>query len=180
MTDPTRPRCRTALAGLVLAVAPGANGCSGGDEGSDETVRLPALTLPLLDGGSGTEVDLGAASSAPRVINLWATWCAPCRAELPAFDAVAAAAGSSLDVLGVNVAEDPEKAALLVDELGLTFAQAVDEAGDLSAELEVVGLPATIFANESGEVVAIHTGALTEERLSGQVETHFDVVVDSP
>ncbi len=144
-------------------------------EDGDETSRLPALTLALLDGGGGAEIDLGATSAAPRVINLWATWCAPCRAELPAFDEVAAGAGDRVDFLGVNVAEDPQTAAALIEELGLRFAQAVDPDGDLGAELEVVGLPSTVFATATGEIVEIHTGPLTEDELTERIDALFGI-----
>ncbi len=164
-------------ASLALSLMIGAVGCSGGGESDGAPLKLPPLSLSLIDHGGGAEIDLGTASSAPRVINLWATWCAPCRAELPAFDAVATAAGASLDVLGVNVAEDMEKAEALVAELGLTFPQAVDPDGDLSAELEVTGLPATIFATTDGEIVEIHTGPLSEEALVERVDELFEVTV---
>ncbi len=176
---PDHPRShRRLLAGITLILAFGAvAGCSG-DSGDDASV-LPALTLTLLDDGGGAELDLGAAAVAPRVINLWATWCTPCRAELPAFNTVAMAAGDSLEFLGVNVAEDAGKASTLIEELGLTFPQAVDPDGDLSAELEVVGLPSTVFATPDGEVVEIHTGPLSEEDLVRRIAELFDVTVDA-
>ncbi len=171
MTFSTRHRLALAFASLALVVPVGA--CSGGDNSEGDARKLPGLTLTLIDDSGGIEFDLGAATAAPRVINLWATWCAPCRAELPAFDDVAAAQGDAIDMLGINVAEDMERAAALVGELGLTFPQAIDPAGDVTAELEIAGLPSTIFATADGEIVEVHTGPLTEDSLTDKIDDLF-------
>lgn len=106
----------------------------------------------------------------PAVVNLWATWCVPCRAELPAFDEVAAELDGEVRVLGVNVGEDRDVAEALVTELGLGFEQYLDPDADLSAELAVTAMPSTVFVDPSGTIVEVHAGPLTADELRDRIE----------
>ena len=159
-----RPRrLRTHLLGGFLAVALLA-GCGG----SDASTALPG-ELVAVDGG--TALDLASAEQ-PLVVNLWATWCTPCRRELPDFDQVAAAR-SDVAVVGVNIGESADAAAGLVDELGLTFPQYLDPDGELQLALTVAALPATAFITTDGEVLEVHSGALTAAELDERIDHHF-------
>jgi thiol-disulfide isomerase/thioredoxin len=113
------------------------------------------------------------------VVNLWATWCVPCRRELPAFDEVAGAAGDDLDVFGVNVGDDVADARDLVDELELTFPQLHDPTSSLTADLGAVQMPTTAFLDADGDLVEVHAGAYTVEELVDAVEDHLGVTVDA-
>ena len=148
----------------------------GGDTEPAASDQLPALTVIGLADGEASRLDTPAA--APQVINLWATWCAPCRSELPAFDTVATAAGPSIAMHGVNVGEDQATAASLIAELGIDFAQSVDPSGDITAEVGVATLPATIFATADGEILEVHNGALDAEQLARSIGDLFGVTVD--
>ncbi len=152
--------------GLVLAA------CGGGGDGA----ALPEVTLDRLD-GSGA-VALAASDGTPRVVNLWATWCVPCRKELPAFDEVAAAAGDEVEVIGVNVGDGPGAASDLVDELGVTFPQLLDRDSEVTAALEVTNMPSTAFVDGDGEVVEVHAGALDADELRAAIAE--DLGVDVP
>jgi thiol-disulfide isomerase/thioredoxin len=149
--------------------------CSG-DGSTEATDRLPDLVVIDLETGDSRRLD--EPQAAPQVINLWATWCAPCRSELPAFDAVADAAGSSITMLGVGVGENPGSAATLIDELEIGFRQSVDPGGDVNAAIGVSTLPATVFATADGEVLDVHSGALDAPGLALRIEQLFGVVVD--
>ena len=94
--------------GLILA----ATSCAT----SAEDRVLPDIELELLAGGTYDLTQTGQ----PRALNLWATWCAPCRAELPVFDDVASRV-TGVDIVGINVGDTGNDAAELVEELDLRF-----------------------------------------------------------
>lgn len=164
--------------GLMLVLAVALAGCSSAGTEGDDGTALPALTMVDL-ADPDHSIELASITDAPRVINLWATWCAPCRSELPAFDEVAGRAGSNIAMLGINVGEDVEQAAWLIDELGIGFPQAVDPTGDVTAELGIAGLPATLFATGDGEILDVHSGPLDADELISRIDEHFGVDLDA-
>ena len=88
----------------------------GGPEG-----RLPDLRLPCFTGGEPVGLD---AVRGPAVINLWASWCGPCRKELPAFQRLAGRTGGQLHVVGVDTRDDREAAQSLAADLGSDLSHA--------------------------------------------------------
>jgi|GEM_PF-373559 len=120
----------------------------------------PDFTLSQLEGGSLT---LSSLRGKPTLINFWATWCPPCRRELPALQAAYTTYQADIGFVAVNVKEDPTTVTALVQELGLTFPIALDSDGQVSnIAYEVRGLPTTVFVDANGVVVARHIGPLDE------------------
>lgn len=150
---------------LLAAAALFATACggSGGEAGPD---RLPAVTVTSLDGATGP-LDL-AGVTGPAVINLWATWCAPCRRELPAFQE-ASEAHPHVAFIGVDIAEDPVAARAFLDRLGVTFPQYADEDGELSDTLGVASLPVTLIVDGRGELTT-HVGPMSEDDLAAGLD----------
>lgn len=128
--------------------------------GSTNDQALPDAQLELLAGGT---YDLRQTGE-PRALNLWATWCAPCRAELPAFDDVADRA-VGVDIVGINIGDSGADASELVEELDLSFTQVLDPRATVQAALRITGMPATIFVDADGEIVQVHNGELDREEL---------------
>ncbi len=112
-----------------------------------------------------------------RALNLWGTWCAPCRAELPAFDQVASRV-QGVEIIGINTGDKADAARGLVEELDLGFPQIFDPAATVQSSLRITGMPATIFVNSQGEIVQIHSGELDaselEELLADLLGASFD------
>lgn len=160
-------RWSTAVAAAVLMAVPVA-AC--GSEGQPS--ELPAIYLQPIDAG-GQELS-AADIDGPAVVNLWATWCGPCRKELPAFQAVADQLQGRVAVLGVNQGDDAAPAAAYLADIGVTFPQYLDADGDLTAELRITGLPATLFVAADGSV-EVHSGALDEAELLELVADQFGV-----
>lgn len=145
-----------AVAALVVG---GCGGDGGGGDGAVE--RLPDLELAPLN-GEGDALDLGHVSG-PAVINLWATWCAPCRRELPAFQEVSAER-PDVEFIGVDIGEDPQASREFLARLGVTFPQYRDPNAELTDALGVASLPVTVFVDATGAVTT-HLGPIASEDL---------------
>ncbi|NPA31607.1 MAG: TlpA family protein disulfide reductase [Chloroflexi bacterium] len=117
----------------------------------------PDFTLRTL---TGDEVRLGDQRGRVVVLNLWATWCEPCKAEMPLLQALAVRHPDDLVVLGVNYGEEPETVAAFVDEYGLTFPILLDPQHQVVRLYGVRGLPTTVFIDAQGRVQGVHLGAL--------------------
>lgn len=113
---------------------------------------LPDLELACL--GGGEPVDLSALRG-PAVLQLWASWCGPCRRELPIFQEFHEEHGDRVQVLGVDTQDQMLSAALeLLDETGATFPQVTDPGAELDAVagLPLRGLPGVVLVDEEGRV----------------------------
>jgi len=107
-----------------------------------------------------------AESSRPTVVNVWASWCVPCRSEAPLLAAAHARYGDRVDFVGIDVEDSPAAAAAFVAEFGLTFEQLSDPAGEVRDLLGVPGTPATYFVASGGEIVRTHAGVVDEAGLA--------------
>ncbi|GAB3326927.1 hypothetical protein GCM10027451_52300 [Geodermatophilus aquaeductus] len=144
-----------AVAGCEALAADGAT--TGGADG------LPALRLPCLTGGQ--EVALEDLGGRPVVVNLWASWCAPCREEMPLLQAAYERHGDRVGFLGVDTEDSRPAAVSLLTDLGVTYAQVVDEDKALMTALAVPGLPVTLAVAADGRVVDRQVGQVSAERL---------------
>jgi len=145
-------------------LAPG----KGGGKAVSNTA-IPDVTLPRLGGG---EVSLTQFAGKPLVLNLWATWCPPCRQEMPLLTKVAS---ERHDVVFVFAAQDRGNTATLVrqylDQTGLVQEWALlDSQNVLQQKLKTTGLPTTYFFDRQGRLVAKHVGAITPEILEKSLE----------
>ncbi len=129
---------------------------------------LPSEPFETLDNAS-MRLDNG---ELPRVLNLWATWCAPCRAELPMIDEVADLVKADIEIIGVNTGDRSNDAQELVDELGLSFTQVLDPDALVQAALKVTGMPATVFVDQFGGVIYVHSGEVDRDELLDLLATH--------
>lgn len=114
---------------------------------------MPELTLDCLGGGEPVELS---ALRGPAVVQVWASWCRPCRDELPLFEAFHDQHGDRVQVLGVNTQDPmPRRALELLDETGATFPHVADPGADLTAVdgLPVRALPGLVLLDAEGRVV---------------------------
>jgi thiol-disulfide isomerase/thioredoxin len=117
----------------------------------------PDLTLPALD---GTTFSLAALDGKPAILNFWATWCAPCRAEMPMLQAAWERYNDSVAIVGVDIDEDPALVQAFVDELDITFPILLDEGAVIAGRYNVRGLPTTLFIDGDGIIRQIYPGQL--------------------
>ncbi|HSD59554.1 MAG TPA: TlpA disulfide reductase family protein [Burkholderiales bacterium] len=128
--------------------------CSGGDEGRLRVGQpFPSLRLPGLDGAVR---DTGPLPGKVLVLNVWATWCPPCRREMPSLQRLAdAAAGRGIVVAGMTVDRDLNLAREFVRETRITFPNYADpEMAVANGTLQVVGFPETFVVGPDGRLAA--------------------------
>ena len=140
---------------------------------------LPATTLPCLGGGRDVRLDR---VQGPLILNLWASYCEPCRKELPILQQVHEQAGDQLTVLGVDYEDaKPFQALQLATESGVTYASVADLDAVTATELQVVALPQTVFVDEFGSVVATHRGEISSfEQAAQLLRTHLALRLPEP
>lgn len=113
----------------------------------------------------------------PVILNFWASWCVPCRDEMPALErAYQQYRDQGLVVLGINqlYIDDLEAAQAFVREIQLTFSNAADETGQVSERrYQVVGLPTSVFITPNGEIAHVQIGQMTDT----QIDTYSERLV---
>ena len=160
-----RPRA-AAMRALALLALLGISWFAGAAILAPEARPLP--DLPPLVRLDGSAIAPEALAGSPVVINLWATWCPPCRRELPML--VAEAEATNVPVLLVNQGESPD---IVRDYLAAnnieSSAIALDRQSALSARLDAAALPTTLFVNASGDVVETHVGEISRAALVARI-----------
>ena len=130
--------------------------------GSEGERVLPDWTLPRLDGG---QVRLAEFRGTPLVVNFWASWCPPCRREMPLLSEYAAKE-TGVVFLFVNLQERPDTARAFLQKEGLDLTWVLlDLDGRLAHRMRVAAIPTTFFVSKSGEIVDQYMGELSRARL---------------
>lgn len=93
------------------------------------------------------------------IVNFWASWCGPCREELPAFEEMYQEyADLGVTILGVNVDDDSSKADVLLNDIDITFPVLYDPNGEVSELYDVSAMPTTVMIDRDGNTRLIHKG----------------------
>ncbi|MBP9501638.1 MAG: TlpA family protein disulfide reductase [Candidatus Promineofilum sp.] len=130
----------------------------------------PDFTLPAIDGRSITLSDFTAGDGMPVVLNFWATWCPPCRVEMPYFENVGRLYDGRVAVLGLNQAESAATMDAFVQKHGLTYPMLVDEDMRVNNLYGVLNLPTTIFIDRNGVVREVLIGTISQGVLADRIE----------
>jgi thiol-disulfide isomerase/thioredoxin len=119
----------------------------------------------------GQVINLSDFKGRPVLVNFWATWCGPCRAEMPDFQQVAVDNADKIVVIGINntVNDTPELVGDFVDELGVTFTIILDEDGKTAQTYRVLGLPTTIFIDRNGIINEVFTGPINKAYIESKI-----------
>jgi thiol-disulfide isomerase/thioredoxin len=142
------------------------------------SIQLPESGPPLQVGDrpyefalqdlEGETITLSQFIGRPLLINFWATWCGPCRIEMPELQAVFDEYRDSEDllILALDQDETAEDVSAFFDELGLTFKPLLDVQNETAQSYGLQGtLPASVFINPGGEVAVIHRGIMTRGQI---------------
>jgi thiol-disulfide isomerase/thioredoxin len=134
---------------------------------------LPPVTLACLGGGRDLALNQVAG---PAVVNLWASWCGPCKEELPLLARLDEEAGERLTVLGVDYQDPrPDGALALAARSGVTYPQLADPGGALADELRIIGMPGTLYVDRAGSVTFLNRAFTSYDELTALVRDHTGV-----
>ena len=177
---------RIAIALAALAVVGAA--CAGeapasGDGGSPavpalnaaEAPLLPtdALALPQFDFAAYQEL-LGQLEGTPVVVNIWASWCGPCRIEGGDLARASKTYGTRVQFLGIDILDSRSSARDFMREFGWTYPSVYDPTGEIRDRLGLVGQPVTLFYDASGRLDSTWNGPLTPEALAKRLDRLVD------
>lgn len=116
----------------------------------------PEFSLP---GRSGQTVTLSAYRGDVVMINFWASWCKPCRQEMPLLEQIYQRYKNlGFTLVGVNVDEDPKSAELILKNIPVSFPIAYDQQDKVSNKYGLEGMPNTVFVDRNGNIRHVHTG----------------------
>ncbi len=128
--------------------------------------QAPDFTVPTMTGETFTLSDQ---RGRPLVLNFWATWCPPCRAEIPFFQAASRKYNGQVTVVGVDDGEPIELVAPFASRLDIAYVIPMDEDGAVSKEYRVHSLPSTFFIDEGGVIRYIHIGVINRAVLEDKI-----------
>lgn len=168
----------TAIFSILLLLA--GVGCAAEElsHAPEAASRTPLdFSLPRLD--SGEMVDGRRYAGNPVVVNFWASWCAPCRAEAPFLEASwQKYRKRGLVVIGIATLDQPKSAQEFAAAVGLTFENLLDADGAVAESFDVFSLPATVFLNREGELVKTHPGAFLSAEDQGAFEDEVEKLLE--
>jgi cytochrome c biogenesis protein CcmG, thiol:disulfide interchange protein DsbE len=157
-TDDSGGRARAAEPTDVASVATDLPPCPDQPGRPASDPQLAGLSLTCFSGGT---LDLGRAPGVPTVVNLWASWCGPCREELPLVQQLADTAGDRVRVVTVNSQDGVPQATSFAADARLDLPTAYDGDGAVSAALGLRGLPQTLFVTADGSLAFVQVKAVT-------------------
>lgn len=105
----------------------------------------------------------------PVVINLWASWCPPCREEASTLAKVASSYEGKVKFIGVVTNDSREKAEAFIDEFDITYDNGIDMGGAIAAKYKITGIPETFFIDIDGNITDHWIGAIDEQSLLDRI-----------
>ena len=135
--------------------------CAGGgtDQGLTALPERPIAPEFELQVPDGTQVRLADYRGRPLIVNFWATWCPPCRKEMPSMQrAWEAVRGEGIDLIAINVGEDAETIRRFTADVPVSFPLPMDERSQVVQAWPVTGLPTTFVVDPDGRLAYVATG----------------------
>ncbi len=167
-----RLRPLSKLTAVIVALIAGAAACSNGsaDESAD-AVDLSSIPLTTPEGGT---TNLAAYEGTPLVVNFFASWCGPCKAELPDIERVSQEFGDEITVLGISLDAAEDSWLALVEQTGITFPTVFEgQGGAMFEAVDGRSMPTTIFLDAEGQLVHTVAGLQTEDSLRDLINTEL-------
>ena len=164
-----------AKAGSVALVAVVLAGCATGMTGrGDLLISAPAVALPdegtIQPAGLNEFEGMISGASRPVVVNVWASWCAPCRAEAPLLARAEKRYRGKVAFLGVLSRDSPAAGLKFMRTYAMTYPSVVDVTSEIGPYLQVKGLPTTLVFDRHGALVTRVFGGISEQRLAASID----------
>lgn len=177
MSARLRPLPALAILALAILLGAGCGGSEGGDYGGshpDYAKALAGSPAPLaalhrqgnelLDGGTDAyEKRIAELRGYPVVVNVWASWCVPCRQEFPLLQELSARYGKEVAFLGVNAEDSSDAAATFLREAPVPYPSYSDPDKDIYDSIDAIYFPNTVFYDRSGKLVYLHPGQYRDD-----------------
>jgi thiol-disulfide isomerase/thioredoxin len=128
---------------------------------------VPEFSYTFSDGSSQR---LRALRGRRVLINFWATWCAPCKEEMPALQQIADERADDLVVIGVNKLETPDLIGPFAKELAVRFTLVADQEGRIANRFGAKNIPISYFVHSDGTIGSVHLGVMTYDEIRAAVE----------
>ena len=147
-------------------VSPAQSSSSQEDQTEAPTIQAPNVTI--LD-ASGKEVQLQSLVGKPIILNFWASWCPPCKQEMPDFEAAYKKYGTDIQFMMVNMTDGGRETIATAEKYiasqGYSFPVYFDTKQEAAIEYGVSAIPTTYFINAQGHIIAYAAGAITAQHL---------------
>ena len=173
---PRRRRRRRLVSGALAAIAVAIVAAAvAGHEGSPIVKgggSAPEFVLENVHPGE-PPVSLETLRGKPVVLNFWASWCGPCRKEMPAFEAVHQQAKDRIRFVGIDNQDYRDSALELLRQTGVSYPSGFDPKGKVAASFGLVGMPTTVFISGDGRLLERRTGEMNREQLEETIERLF-------
>ena len=160
------------LAGVGTWQGLSGSGAGGGVLTGRTGRSAPAFSLPQL-GRPGAHLSLAGFRGRDLVVNFWASWCVPCRSEMPLLEAAYKADHAKVTFLGIAANDSPAAAHAFLAEVGVTYPAVSDASGTVALSYGVYGLPTTVFISPSGKILGRHVGQLHAASLREALKEAF-------
>lgn len=157
------------LASMMLAAV--------GRQGTDASASRPQRATPAFDverlDRPGQRLRLDEYRGTPVLVNFWASWCVPCRQEMPELQAVRDRYGDRLVVVGINMWDSATDANALLAELGVTYPQGTDGGSTVVKDFGIDSVPSTAFITADGRYAAVANGKPSPAELQEMITKHL-------
>lgn len=151
------------MTAVILLAAVAFSACGSDTQAGVDSEPIPPLSVDEFRG-------LLQDSEQPLLVNVWASWCAPCRSEAPLLRQAHERYGDRIRFIGINVLDVQGPALDFMTEFGITYENFFDPDGDIPASLGGFGVPLTYFFAPGGEQVFLQSGVIDDRTLALQID----------
>lgn len=167
------------MIGLMMIILMTAAGCRAKSGNSDSAESNPNVTIGPsvgnfapkfeLSGPDGKKISLESLRGKPVFLNFWATWCYPCRSEMPDLYDMYLKYDGQMQFLTINVQESANTVSKFMHENKYTFPVVLDKNGAVSNKYRVTGIPTTVILDAEGFVKVNHVGAMNASQMEAYI-----------
>ena len=149
----------------------------GVSDGEVELSLAKNFSLESLKGNG--EISLEDFKGKPVVVNFWATWCGPCKQEIPFFEKIwREYKDKGVIFIGIDVMDDKDSAIKFIDKLGVSYINLYDPSGKTSNSYRVVALPATFFIDKDGNIAVKHYGSFLGNEAEKEFKSYLKEIIE--